>query len=366
MIKVDTEFQSRIPPLSAAEIEQLEHSLQEYGCLDPVKVWNPDATGTVLLLDGHHRLSICQRLGLDFEVTEILLQSREEALDWIDRNQLGRRNLTPEQASLIRGRIYNREKKREGRPEKLAQSELVTGATYERLGTELGVSPATIKRDGAFAAAVDKLAPVAPELPEQITRGEAPPRKTVIEAAKLVDKQPKEAAEVLRRPHVSHNSGEQEWYTPPEILEAARRVLGEIELDPATSEEANGLVRALRYYTAEDDGLNQIWRGKVWLNPPYASSLVQRFTSKLVEHHRRGEVSEALVLVNNATETAWGQALADSCQAVCFICGRVKYLAPGLEAKNTPIQGQLIYYLGDDHRAFSAVFSELGVCFARL
>lgn len=68
-----------------------------------------------------------------------------------------------------------------------------------------------------------------------------------------------------KQPHVSHNSGENEWYTPAEFIEAARRVMGEIDLDPASSDIAQETVKANKYYTIDDDGLEQEWSGRVWI-----------------------------------------------------------------------------------------------------
>jgi len=64
---------------------------------------------------------------------------------------------------------------------------------------------------------------------------------------------------------INATSGEVEYYTPVEIIEAARRVMGGIDLDPASSENANRIVRATRIFTAQDDGLSQPWNGRVWL-----------------------------------------------------------------------------------------------------
>jgi hypothetical protein len=76
------------------------------------------------------------------------------------------------------------------------------------------------------------------------------------------------------KPHVSQATGENEWYTPPEIIEVARQVMGEIDCDPASSEKANEIVRAKQFFSIEDDGLKQKWIGNIWMNPPYAQPLV--------------------------------------------------------------------------------------------
>ena len=135
--------------------------------------------------------------------------------------------------------------------------------------------------------------------------------------------------------HVSHNSGENEWYTPPEIIEGARQVMGSIDLDPASSDIAQKAVRAANYYTKENDGLAQEnWYGNVWLNPPHAKELIGPFIDKLVSSVSPKEatlfdVRQAMVLVNNATETSWGQKLLSEATVVCFLSKeRVKFLDP--------------------------------------
>jgi len=163
------------------------------------------------------------------------------------------------------------------------------------------------------------------------------------------------------KPHVSFNSGNNEWYTPAEYIDAARRVMGEIDLDPASSELANKTVGASVYFTAEDDGLRYSWDGRVWMNPPYAGELIGLFTNKLANHYQAGDITEAIVLVNNATETNWFQTLLSCASAVCLVKGRIKFIDMDGNPSGAPLQGQAILYLGDKVDSFVANFDEFGV-----
>ena len=73
-----------------------------------------------------------------------------------------------------------------------------------------------------------------------------------------------------------------DYYTPDWVAEIGRRAMGGIELDPASCEEANRVIRADHYFTREDDGLAQEWYGKVWLNPPYLGGNKTAFIKKLL------------------------------------------------------------------------------------
>lgn len=158
--------------------------------------------------------------------------------------------------------------------------------------------------------------------------------------------------------HVSLNSGENEWYTPPEYIEAAREAMGSIDLDPASCETAQANVLAKRYFDIEDNGLDKPWTGNVWLNPPYGKEVIGLFTEKVVSE--AGRFQQAVVLVNNATDTAWFHDLASVASAACFIRGRIRFLDKSGKPANTPVQGQVAVYVGPNVDAFREAFASFG------
>ena len=95
------------------------------------------------------------------------------------------------------------------------------------------------------------------------------------------------------------------------------------------------------------------------MNPPYSGSLINLFVTKFLDHWQSSEISAGIVLVNNATETQWGQQLGSYACAVCFPEHRIKFWSPDKETA-VPLQGQAIYYFGADRDRFRAVFGELG------
>lgn len=153
--------------------------------------------------------------------------------------------------------------------------------------------------------------------------------------------------------------GEYEWYTPREIIEAARTVLGTIDLDPASCETANEIVQAGRYFTEEQNGLEQPWQGRVFLNPPFAHPIVKYFADKLIASVEAGDVPEAIWLSNACVDVGWWQQLATR-GAVCFHYGRIKFYGPDGQLQ-PPTLGQTIVYLGENQQAFRDVFANFGV-----
>lgn len=155
--------------------------------------------------------------------------------------------------------------------------------------------------------------------------------------------------------HISDDS--YEWYTPLDYIEAARAVMGGIDLDPATSIEAQKEIGADYFYTKEDDGLQNNWFGRVWLNPPYCMPDIEQFTEKAIEAYSMGEISQAIILTNNATDTSWFHHLLVVSGIMCLTKGRVKYWGPNASAAR---QGQAIFYLGKNQDYFIEKFQQFG------
>jgi len=160
--------------------------------------------------------------------------------------------------------------------------------------------------------------------------------------------------------HGSHNlSGKVEWYTPPKYIEAAVKVMGGIDCDPCTSELAQKTVGAKTYYTIETNGLLHDWRGTVWMNPPYASALITKFTEKLLGHLDSGEVTQAIMLTHNNADTVWFHKAAMRATSVCFTRGRVRFYDEKGEG-NSPTHGHVFLYFGKRRALFERVFKEFG------
>jgi ParB family transcriptional regulator, chromosome partitioning protein len=156
-----------------------------------------------------------------------------------------------------------------------------------------------------------------------------------------------------------NNIGCNEWYTPARHIELVRRVLGEIDLDPASHPFAQQTVQAAQFFTQDDDGLAKPWRGRVFCNPPYSKGLITPFVSKLLAEISSGNVSEAILLTHNHSDTRWFQAALGAAARVCFTAGRLDFYGVNGEIA-APVQGQTFHYFGDNVEKFEEVFSSIG------
>jgi hypothetical protein len=154
-ISILDEFKELIPKLSDEEFQLLEENILEEGCRDAIVLWQEGDQHYII--DGHNRYRICRQHGISFKTTHLTFEDRQDVIDWMVRNQLGKRNITEETKSYLRGLQYRREKNRRG-GNKRFNSAADQESTSKRLAEEHKVSDKTIKRDEQFANAIDTIA----------------------------------------------------------------------------------------------------------------------------------------------------------------------------------------------------------------
>lgn len=152
-------------------------------------------------------------------------------------------------------------------------------------------------------------------------------------------------------------SGSKEWFTPKEYIDSVYEVLSEIDLDPASCEEANRTIKAKKFYTKEDDGLSYPWMGKIFLNPPYGND-GPPFVEKLIQEIKAENVNEAILLVNSrATDAEWFQPLYDG--IICFTDHRIDFDSPN-EKNTSSTHGSCFIYFGNNEKIFAKSFLKHG------
>lgn len=158
-----------------------------------------------------------------------------------------------------------------------------------------------------------------------------------------------------------------EWFTPARYVEAARRVMGEIDLDPASCELANKVVKAAKYHTKEDNGLERPWYGRVWLNPPYGrihpdltgsiQSFQKAFAEKLLREYSTGNIEQAILLSLGNPNSVWFQPFFD--YTLCFYRGHIDFYRPDGSTGTFGFPLAFVY-LGSREKQFINVFSQFG------
>lgn len=181
ILQIDPEFESKIPPLTEDEYQQLaENIISEGVVLMPLIVWN----GTIV--DGHNRYKIVQEHPeIIFTVHEKDFDNRYEALVWICNNQLGRRNLTPVQKKMLVGDRYEAEKMAHGGDRKSEEAKssgqndhlksASEGATRRRISEETGTSESYVKRASQFSQGATAAEEVSPGFRQEVLSGKVKP-----------------------------------------------------------------------------------------------------------------------------------------------------------------------------------------------
>jgi hypothetical protein len=157
---------------------------------------------------------------------------------------------------------------------------------------------------------------------------------------------------------INQTSGKVEYYTPRNIVEAARLALGVIDLDPASCEVANGTVKATRFFTQADDGLKQDWSGRVWMNHPFGKDVNKLWINKLVREYRSGRVTAACCITWACTSEQWFQPLI--CFPQCFLFPRTNYLLETGAVLRGSTKGSVVTYMGENVTQFAEAFCKLG------
>ena len=200
-LKIDPEFQGKIPPLTFEELNQLEANILRDGrIINPIIVWEG------LIVDGHNRFIIAKKHPeIPFTVHETEFANRYEAIIWICKNQLGRRNLTPEQKKYLIGKQYEAEKCVNGGDRKSSAAKsgghfdhlIKHEKTRGRIARETNTTDSFVRRAEHFAKGVDAAEEAVPGTRQKVLSGEVKP--TAAEIASVARAPPEERPALVEK-----------------------------------------------------------------------------------------------------------------------------------------------------------------------
>ncbi|BDD02269.1 ParB/RepB/Spo0J family partition protein [Persicobacter psychrovividus] len=190
-ISIVEELKELIPALAEEEFQQLKDNIAKEGVREPIQLWQ-QTDDRYVIIDGHNRYRVCQELKIDFPISVQKFANQEAVKDWMINNQLGRRNLSTQQASYLRGLLYNRYKQNHGgqlagENQGSGQNDHSTKKTAEKIAEKTGVGEKTIRRDAKYAEGLEKIGEVNPGLKAQILKGEVKPPKASIQSLASVE-----------------------------------------------------------------------------------------------------------------------------------------------------------------------------------
>ena len=361
------------PRITGHDLQALAADVAENGLHHPVVLYDG------LVLDGRNRLAACAIAKIEprFEVFE---GTEEEALALVLSLNLQRRHLTTAQRAALAVQLLPFEedaaRRRQGTRTDLHQnsdrSSNGNGQALDLAGKRVGISRDSVWRarrlsDDApdvFAAMQDGVIRSLGEA-TRLAKLDKVRRTNVLEQMKAEGIRLKDA-DVEPTPVFYRSTGQVEWYTPGNVLDAARQVLGgTIDLDPASCAEANNTVKAASYYDIEADGLAQEWHAeRLWLNGPYGTvgprggeSRQGVWVKKLLDEHTAGRTKQAILLVRAAPCSAWFRPLWQF--PLVFLAKRLEFVqGPG--ATGQSVAHSAVVGVGVDVERFVEVFSSWG------
>jgi len=312
------------------------------------------------ILDGRNRYRAAQAMGVSCNFREY---DGDDAAALVVSLNLHRRHLSESQRAMVAAKLANLENGQRTSSANLQSTAVSQSDAADMLNVSTRSVASAVKLLGDNEAPKEvarfveagtvsiNLATQFAELPQEVQQAAI---ASVLENSEPVKEVMREAVKNYR----AIGAGENEWYTPAEYADLARDVMGGIDLDPASCEQANEVIGASKFYTKDDDGLLKDWSGRVWLNPPYSRDLMPAFVEKLKNSFVDGSVQQAVLVSHNNTDTAWFHSLASVATAICFPKKRIKFYRGDEIA--SPTNGQAFFYLGDNADKFKSVFCDVG------
>ena len=109
-----------------------------------------------------------------------------------------------------------------------------------------------------------------------------------------------------------------EWATPDSIFNSLNKEF-HFTLDVCATESNK---KCDLYYDKEKNGLNQIWSGTIWMNPPYGRT-IGSWLKKAMDYGNEGGI--AVCLIPARTDTKWWRDYCMNSSEIRLIAGRLKF-----------------------------------------
>ena len=370
-----------IPEATDEEFQALKSDIAENGLQERIALYQGK------ILDGRHRYRACIELEiepdlmpLDDDLTD------KKAMSLVISMNVKRRHLTAGQKAMIAAEMVTERHGGDRKSDQVANLQL-DPITREEAANMMSVSPRSVDHaskviEKASSKVVDSVKKGEVAVSDAASIVDKPKKvqdfavKSVREAKKKAEETGKDNKVTLKKVAQVADSnpllrgakaggGEVEWYTPPEMVDLAREAMGSIDVDPASNPTAQQWIDAGDYFTAETDGLSQVWNGNIWINPPYKTDLIRGFADKAVEEFKAGRMKQMCWLSPpNSTDANWCQGLFEISSAICFPSDRTRFIASDGHAEGSAWSSMIIY-VGKGSAKFDKVFSKIGVVWKR-
>ena len=135
---------------------------------------------------------------------------------------------------------------------------------------------------------------------------------------------------------VMFSSKSSEWTTPQDLYDALNEEYGFTLAPCATHESA----KCEKYYTLDEDGLNQDWTGNtVFMNPPYGRE-IKHWIKKAWESSKKGKTT-VVCLIPARTDTKYWHDYCMKAHRIVFIKGRLKF---GNQESGAPFPSAIVIF----------------------